>query len=146
MRVERIVDASEDSLDEINDLLAERLDELDCEAKARFQIELAVEEIFVNIASYAYEGQEEPEGDELWGKVRLVLEISEEVPHVLTLQFMDHGVFFDPLQAEEADTSGKMFIERVGGFGILMVKETMDEVNYVYRDGTNILTIKKQLG
>ncbi|MBR5420656.1 MAG: ATP-binding protein [Lachnospiraceae bacterium] len=147
MTDELIVVADDDALDEINDFISEHLEEVECDAKKRFQLELAVEEIVVNIVSYAYEGGEAPEDsgeDPFWGKIRVALELTED-PAVLTLSFMDQGSFFDPLAAEEADTSGKMFMERVGGFGILMVKETMDDVSYVYRDGTNILTIKKNL-
>ncbi len=149
-----IVDAKEEALDEINDFLTERLEEAGCDSKAQFQIELAVEEIFVNIMSYAYEdpeGQEKAKAqaqdgkDSLWGKVRVCCEMTED-PVTVKIQFLDGGIPFDPLQAEEADTSGKMFMERVGGFGIHLVKETMDGVEYKYENGTNILTIRKQLG
>ena len=105
-----------------------------CEKKAMMQIRLAVEEIFVNIISYAYRPDV--------GKAEIYVEVNE-VPLSVMIQFMDSGKPFDPLARPDADTSGKMFMERPGGFGILLVKKTMDSVDYEYKDGKNILSIKK---
>ena len=136
-----IVAADEDALSEVNDFLDEKLEGIACSSKARFQIELAVEEIFVNLASYAYE-EESTKDSCLYRKVEVGCEAE---PEKITICFMDSGTPFDPLQRERADTSGKMFMERVGGFGIHLVRETMDDVAYEYRDGKNILTIVKIL-
>ena len=136
-----LVEASEDSLDEINDFINERLEAMDADPNVCFQIELSVEEIVVNIASYAYEGVGE---SELFGKIEVGCETEADPPRI-TIRFRDTGKRFDPLAKEDADLSGKMFMEQEGGFGIHMVKETMDEVSYSYENGSNILTIRKNL-
>lgn len=136
-----LVEAAEDSLDEINDFLNERLEAAGADPTVMFQIELSVEEIVVNIASYAYEDGVE---SELFGKIEVGCELQEDPPGI-TIRFRDTGKRFDPLAMEDADTSGKMFMEQEGGFGIHMVKETMDEVSYAYEDGANVLTIRKKL-
>ena len=131
-----IIDAVEDSIDFIQDFIKRKLLSYGCEKKPLMQIRLAVEEIFVNIISYAYR----PE----IGKAEIYVSVSE-APLSVTILFMDAGKPFDPLARPDADTSGKMFMERPGGFGILLVKNTMDAVNYEYKDGKNILSIKKNL-
>ncbi len=131
-----IIDAVEDSIDFIQDFIKRKLLSYGCEKKPLMQIRLAVEEIFVNIISYAYR----PE----IGKAEIYVSVSE-APLSVTILFMDAGKPFDPLARPDADTSGKMFMERPGGFGILLVKNTMDAVTYEYKDGKNILSIKKNL-
>lgn len=132
------VDAVEDSLDEINDFLNEIISGFTEDSAILFQIELTVEEIVVNIVSYAYEDEETV------GRLEVGCEVNEETGEAV-ISFSDWGKAFDPLQAKEADLSGKMFMEQAGGFGIHMVKETMDEVSYERKDGKNILTVKKKL-
>ena len=131
-----IIDAVDEAMDIVQDFIRERLMSYGCEKKAVLQIRLAVEEIFVNIISYAYRPD--------IGKAEIKCEVNE-APLEVTIQFMDSGKPFDPLAKEEADTSGAMFIERPGGFGIHLVKNTMDDVEYEYKDGKNILKIKKNL-
>ena len=131
-----IIDATEDAIDPVQDFIREKLLTYGCERKPLNQIRLAVEEIFVNIISYAYR----PE----IGKAEILCNVYEN-PLSVIIQFMDSGKPFDPLAVEEADTSGAMFLERPGGFGIHLVKSTMDDVEYEYKDGKNILRIKKGL-
>lgn len=129
-----IIDAVDESIDFIQDFIRRKLMSYGCEKKAMMQIRLAVEEIFVNIISYAYRPDV--------GKAEIYVEVNE-IPLSVMIQFMDSGKPFDPLARPDADTSGKMFMERPGGFGILLVKKTMDSVDYEYKDGKNILSIKK---
>ncbi len=131
-----VIDAVEDSIDFIQDFIKRKLLSYGCEKKPLMQIRLAVEEIFINIISYAYSPD--------IGKAEIYVSVSE-APLSVTILFMDAGKPFDPLARPDADTSGKMFMERPGGFGILLVKNTMDAVNYEYKDGKNILSIKKNL-
>ena len=131
------VPAELERLQTVQDFIAEELESRDCPMKAQFQIEVAVEEIFVNIVSYAYR----PEVGE--ATIRCAV---EEEPLQVTIQFLDHGKPFDPLAKEDADTSGEALEEREGGLGILMVKKSMDDVRYDYENGKNILTIRKRLG
>lgn len=135
--MERItVPASLDQLDNVQEFVSERLEQYDCPMKAMMAIEIAVEEIFVNIANYAYR----PEV----GEATVCCEVSEE-PLEVTIQFLDHGKPFNPLEKEDADISQDALLEREGGLGILMVKKSMDSVSYSYENGKNILTILKKI-
>ena len=129
------VPAELEQLQNVQDFISGELEAFDCPMKTQFQV--AVEEIFVNIVSYAYR----PEVGE--ATVRCAV---EEEPLQVTIQFLDHGKPFDPLAKEDADTSGEALEEREGGLGILMVKKSMDDVRYDYENGKNILTIRKRLG
>ncbi len=130
------IDAVDGALDPVQDFVEEKLSGYGCTKKTLFQIRLAVEEIFVNIIAYAYRPD--------IGKAEIRCEVTEN-PMMVTIEFKDSGKPFDPLQQEEADTSGAMFIEKPGGFGIHLVRNTMDDVEYEYKDGKNILKIKKNL-
>ena len=130
------VPAKVDSLDAINEFVDGKLEACGCSRKTLLQIQLAVEEIFVNIASYAYHPKD--------GEAEVRCEVLEE-PLRVVIQFLDIGVPFDPLAQEDADTSEEGLMSREGGLGILLVKETMDEVEYSYENGKNILTILKKL-
>ena len=103
---------------------------------AQMQIELAVEEIFVNIASYAYDSED--------GEAEVRCKVLED-PLRVVVQFLDSGKPFDPLAREDADTSEDALMGREGGLGIFLVKSTMDSVEYAYEGGKNILTIRKNL-
>jgi len=130
------VNAVIDNLDEVNDFVLKRLEGFGCEKRTLMQIRLAVEELFVNIASYAY--------DPNVGPAEVITEVLND-PLRVVIQFLDGGKPFNPLKKEDADTSEEGLLEREGGLGILLVKETMDEVSYEYKDGKNILTILKKL-
>lgn len=112
------------------------LADYDCPQRVQFQIDIAVEEIFVNIASYAYH----PE----IGNAEVRVDICEDPLRVI-IQFLDEGMPFDPLAKEDADTSPEALRSRIGGLGILMVKKSMDAVRYSYENGKNILTIEKNI-
>lgn len=133
---EIIVPAIPEELTTVQEFVTEQLEAVECPVKAQFQIELAVEEIFVNIVSYAYRPDV--------GEATIRCEVSEE-PLRVCIEFQDHGKCFDPLAKEDADTSKDALVEREGGLGILLVKKSMDAVSYRYEDGKNILTISKNL-
>ncbi len=135
-RNELELEAVRENLDEVAAFLEERLDATDCTPKARMQINLAVEEIFVNIASYAYN----PET----GKATVRVEVSDE-PVSVTITFVDHGVPYDPLAKEDPDVSLSAEERGIGGLGIFLTKQVMDEVGYEYKHGQNILRIKKNV-
>ena len=130
------IPAKTDELETVNEFVMHKLADRACPAKALFQLRLAIEEIFVNIASYAYEPGE--------GEAEIGCMVTENPPQVI-LRFMDSGAPFDPLAREEADTSPEGLMGREGGLGILLVKKLMDDVQYSYEDGKNILTIVKNL-
>ncbi|MCR5587302.1 MAG: ATP-binding protein [Lachnospiraceae bacterium] len=131
-----IIDATDDAVTPVQDFIGDKLASYGCKSKTLFEIKLAVEEILVNIISYAYRPDV--------GKAEVLCIVREE-PMEVIIQFMDSGKPFDPLAYDEVDTSGAMFIEREGGFGIHIVKNMMDSVDYEYKDGKNILRIKKNL-
>ena len=110
------------------------LEELGCSVKAQMQIDIAIEEIFVNIAHYAY-----PEAQ---GEAVIYVEPGEGSSSV-TITFEDEGIPYDPLKNEDPDITLSADDRPIGGLGIFMVKKSMDEVSYEYKDGKNRLTIKK---
>ena len=131
-----IVTAEVKNLDAVTDFVLQRPEIAACPKNTQLQLRLAVEEVLVNIASDAY--------DPAIGPAEVRCEVLDD-PLRVVIQFLDHGKPFDPLAREDADTSEEALMERIGGLGILLVKETMDEVSYSYEEGKNILTILKKL-
>lgn len=129
------VPASVDSLHAVTGFVRGKLEGA-CPRESLLQLRLAVEEIFVNVASYAYRGRA--------GDVEVRCGLLED-PRRAAIQFRDGGEPFDPLSVESADTSEEALLAREGGLGILLVCGTMDDVKYRYEDGKNVLTIIKKL-
>ena len=130
-----IIEAKRDNLDEVLRFLDRYLEKHDCNPKAQIQLDIAVEEIYINIASYAYE--------EEVGMAEIRLEICEE--GVLQVTFLDSGIPYDPLAKEDPDVTLPAEKRQIGGLGVFMVKKSMDEVAYEYRDGKNVFTMKKAI-
>ena len=128
--------AEVDRLDEINAFIDQALEPYACSPKAQMEIALAVEEIFVNIANYAYTPQK--------GQAEIVVDVWGDPP-MLTVGFLDWGKPFNPLDKPDADTTLSAEERGIGGLGIYLVKNLMDDVSYVHEDGKNILTIRKQI-
>lgn len=130
------VPAESAALETVNAFIEKKLGVIDCPKRARMQMRLAVEEIFVNISSYAYH----PEV----GEAEIGVDIDGDPPAV-TIRFLDRGRPFNPLEKPDADTTLSASEREIGGLGILLVKKIMDQVDYAYEDGRNILTIKKEI-
>lgn len=130
------VDATLDNLEVVQNFVSEELENQGCSMKVMMQIEIAVEEIYVNIVHYAYN----PE----IGKATIRCEVTDD-PMQVIIQFLDSGVPFDPLAKEDADITLSAEERQIGGLGIFMVKQSMDEVSYEYTEGKNVLTIRKVL-
>ena len=114
----------------------EALEEWACPVKAQLQIDMAVDELFCNIASYAYSSGE---GD---ATVQVDFDASDRT---VSLVFMDRGKPFDPLSVDTPDTTSSVEDRRIGGLGIFLVRKTMDGMEY-QRDGdVNKLTIRKRI-
>ena len=127
------------NLNNLNDVMAfvdAELEKLDCPMKAQMQIDVAVEELFVNIARYAYAPAE--------GDVVIRMEATSE-PRAVAITFIDHGVPYDPLAKPDPDVTLSAEERQIGGLGIFMVKKSMDAMEYRYADERNILTIRKAL-
>lgn len=135
--VEIIVPARVAELDRVIDFVNENLDVINCSSYDKATLDIAVEEIFVNIASYAYENDRE--GDAV---IRVAL---QKKPPKVIIQFMDSGAPYNPLDREDPDIDAELDERAIGGLGIFLVKESMDEMSYEYTDGKNILTIEKNL-
>ena len=133
---EKTFNAALDQLDDVLGFVDGQLDEIACPMKSRMQVQIAVEEIFVNIASYAYQPGT--------GTADIRVETAED-PRSVTVTFKDRGVPYDPLAKEDPDISLSAEDRPIGGLGIFMTKKSMDEMNYEYKDGQNILTIKKNI-
>ena len=133
---ELVMAAKRENLPKAQAFIDELLEGALCPPLTQTAIDVAVEEIFVNIASYAYS----PES----GPVTIRLELHEE-PHSIEISFIDHGKPYNPLAKPDPDTTLSVRQRKKGGLGIYMVKQSMDRVNYEYKEGENILTIEKLL-
>lgn len=131
--VEKEFEASIDQLNNVTAFVEEELEKVDCPMKVVMQIDVAVEEIFVNIAHYAY-------GE---GKGNMTLGINA-TPNSVSLVFSDWGTPFNPLAKEDPDINQGAEDRTIGGLGIFMVKKTMNSVEYNYKDGQNVLSIIKE--
>lgn len=125
-----------ENIAQVTDFVNAQIEEIGCPMKAQVQIDIAIDELFGNIAQYAYN----PET----GPATVRVEVSD-APISVTITFMDHGVPYDPLQKEDPDITLSAEERGSGGLGIFMVKKTMDEITYEYKDGQNILRIRKDI-
>ena len=98
---------------------------------------VAIEEVFVNVARYAYPNAE--------GDMTLYIGFDEQTRNV-TFIMSDKGVPFDPLKKPDPDITLSVEDRQIGGLGIFMTKHLMDELSYEYKEGQNILTLKKVWG
>ncbi len=134
---ELCVEAKVDNLNKVLAFVDEELELLECPMKICVQLDVAVEEIFVNIASYAY-----TPGD---GPATIQVAHGED-PNRVEITFIDEGVPYDPLKKEDPDITLSAEERQIGGLGIFMVKKSMDDMRYEYKDAKNILTLVKHLG
>ena len=133
---ELTIAATIENIETVTDFVNEQLEAFDCPMKAQMQIDIAIDELFGNIAHYAYN----PEIGEATVRVEVI-----EDPMAVVITFIDNGVPYDPLKKEDPDTTLSIEEREIGGLGIFMVKKTMDDIAYEYKDGKNILTIRKNL-
>ena len=131
--IRKIFPAAVSELEAAITFLEDEFDKHEVSIKTSIQMKIALEEIFVNVASYAY-----PDGG---GTVTLELDITEGV---ITLRFIDSGIPFDPLAKPDPDITLSAEKRGIGGLGIFMVKKTMDDVTYSYENHQNILTLVKK--
>lgn len=134
MKAKLKLPAEREKLEEALRFVVDNLERDECGMKAQMQIEVAVEELFVNIASYAY-----PPGS---GSVTIEYSCENGVAEIT---LTDSGTPYDPLAKEDPDITLSVQERPIGGLGILMVKKTMDDMSYRSENGCNILTIKKQI-
>lgn len=135
--VEKRFPAALNQLEPVQMFVLDQLKDHPYSERIRAQLDVAVEEIFVNIAHYAY-----PKDQPGWAVIRCQV---DQDPLRITIQFIDWGVPFNPLAKKDADITLSAEDRQIGGLGILMVKRSMDGVNYVYENGQNILTLIKEI-
>ena len=133
------------NLNQVISFVEEELESLGCSMKQQMQITLAVEEIYVNIAHYAY-GKTDEAGQIIpdSGSGRMSLSLGAD-NGLVTLVFQDGGVPYNPLERKDPDISLSAEDREIGGLGIFMAKKSMDNMKYEYRDGKNILTLEKRI-
>ncbi len=124
------------SLDKVTAFVNEQLESADCSMRTQMQIDVAVDEIFANIASYAYAPGT--------GVVKVRVEMLE-APAAIVITFIDTGRPFDPMAREDPDVTLSAEERQIGGLGIFLAKKTMDDMRYEFKNGQNILRIVKQL-
>lgn len=130
------VKATIENIGVVTEFVDEQLEELNCPMRAQTQIDIAIDELFGNIAHYAYH----PE----IGEATVRVEVERE-PLSVIITFMDNGVPYDPLKQSDPDITLALEDREIGGLGIFLVKNSMDEITYEYKDGHNILRIKKNI-
>jgi sigma-B regulation protein RsbU (phosphoserine phosphatase) len=133
---EKIFSATKDSLSEVIAFTEECLESYNCPMKNSMAICVAVEEIFINIANYAYS-----DGN---GNAALSFGFDEN-ERLLTLVLKDNGTPFNPLERAEPDITLSADDREIGGLGIFITKKAMDTVYYSYENGQNILTMTKKI-
>ena len=133
---ELTIEATVENVPVVTDFVNEQLEAHGCSMKAQMQIDIAIDELFSNIAFYAY--------NPTVGTATVRVEITED-PLSVVVTFIDNGVPYDPLKKADPDTTLSAEEREIGGLGIYMVKKSMDEVADEYKDGQNILTIKKSI-
>lgn len=105
------------------------------------KIIICVEEIFVNIANYAYVENYSAVGKQALCKIQVDVEI--DIRYMVRITFTDQGIPYNPLAKDDPDTTLSADDREIGGLGIFMVKKTMDDITYSYEYDTNILTMVK---
>ena len=130
------IEANTQNLPAVLAFIDEELEKAECPIKLQMQIDVAVEEIFVNIASYAY-GLDT-------GNAVIGIEVLQN-PKRAVITFSDSGMPYNPVEKEDPDVTLSAEERQIGGLGIFMVKQAMDSMDYEYRNGQNLLTIRKDL-
>ena len=128
------VQAVLDNLNTVIDFIDEVLERAECPLRTVMKINLSVEEIFVNIANYAYADHK---GDAV---IRTKL---MEDPRAVRITFIDYGIPYDPTALPDPDVTLSSEDRNIGGLGIFLVRKNMDSMNYEYRDGCNVLVVEK---
>ncbi|MBP5165571.1 MAG: ATP-binding protein [Lachnospiraceae bacterium] len=129
--------ATIDNISVVMSFVDEELVKRNCPESEKLKIDVAVDEIFANIASYAYAPEE--------GEATVKVEFTDE-PLQIIISFIDTGKPYNPLLKEDPDTTLSADERAIGGLGIFIVKQSMDSVEYSYEEGCNVLKIKKIIG
>ncbi len=130
------VTATIENINTVTEFVDRQLEKLDCPLKTQAQIDIAIDELFSNIAHYAYSPN--------IGEATVRLETGKN-PNSVILTFIDTGKPYNPLQKTDPDITLALDGKEIGGLGIFLVKKSMDEMTYEYTNGQNILRIRKNI-
>lgn len=133
---ERLFPADDSALNDVLAFAEEELEKAECPPKAMMQLTVAIEEVFVNVAHYAYPDEE--------GQVSFGIAFDSE-SRSITFRIADKGIAFNPLEKPDPDITLSAEEREIGGLGIFICKKTMDEIGYARENGENILTMTKKL-
>ena len=133
---ELVIEARKENLGKVLAFVDEQMEESGCSMKDQMQMDLSVEELFINVASYAYAPGT--------GDVTIRVETKED-PRRISITLSDRGMPYNPLEKEDPDVTLSAEERKIGGLGIYMVKKSVDNIHYEYKYGQNIITIEKNL-
>ena len=128
--------ATVENITAVTAFIDEQLEALNCNMKAQMQIDVAIDELFGNIAHYAYA--------DVCGDATVRFDFDEDT-RMAGITFTDRGIPFNPLERDDPNVTLSAEERGIGGLGIFMVKKSMDGMEYNYENGSNILTIYKQI-
>lgn len=126
--------AQTENLEKVLNFVNDILEEHNCPMYVQLELDIAVEELFVNIAHYAYTP----------GIGQATIQVSVK-DNYITIVFQDSGIPYNPWEKKDPDITLSLEERQIGGLGIYMVKNSMDEVSYAYENGKNVVTIKKTI-
>ena len=133
---ELTISATTENIETVTNFVNKQLEAVNCPLRTQTQISIAIDELFGNIAHYAYRPAV--------GSATVRVEVAQS-PLTVIITFIDSGIPYDPLTNADPDITLSAEERPIGGLGIYMVKKTMDELSYAYENGQNILTIKKRI-
>ena len=136
MKEELVIEAVVDNLDAVNLFVHKSIEQFEVSKRNLMQLDLIVEEIFINIASYAYTPNT--------GLVKILLNI-ETAPLAISLTFIDSGIPYNPLEQSDPDVNLPVDDRQIGGLGIFLTKNIADDISYQFVDGQNVLQLTKSL-
>ena len=128
----KVFNAEVSELQKVQSFVLQTLSDLHLDLKLQNQLNIVIEELFVNVASYAYKNG---------GEIEIKVEAKNSE---ISITFIDSGMKFNPLEMDDPNIDAKAEERRIGGLGIFMVKNMMDDVQYKYEENKNILTIVKK--
>lgn len=132
--------ATVNNVNEIIDILLNKLETINqITKKSKNEIRIICEEILINIVNYAYIENKEV------GKMTIKYDFDIEKKQLL-IDFIDYGIEFNPLEKENPDINADISERKIGGLGIFIVKQMVDDIEYIRINDTNILKVKKKWG
>jgi len=134
---ELVVEAIVENMNKVIDFVNEELELYDLDIEIQSQINIIIDEIFSNIAYYAYTTTK--------GTVTIQVELEQDIKRAINIKFIDNGKPYNMLLAETPDVTLSVEAREIGGLGIFLVKQMSDEIYYEYKDGCNILKVKKYI-